>query len=56
MRTSDGHVAQAFRWSDPDDDRDPQEVLTSDGLHFNDAVGDPEQKLDAEDLLALLIE
>ena len=50
----DGRIADAFVWSDPDDTRDPKEVLEAEGVRFIHGVADPEQKLDAEDLLALI--
>ncbi len=36
--SSDGSVSYAFQWTDPDDDRDPVEVLTGEGIEF-DEVG-----------------
>jgi len=56
VMTSDGRVAQGFRWSDPDDHRAPREVLEEEGIHFIGTAADPEQRLDTEDLLGLLRE
>lgn len=54
--TADGRVAKKFRWSDPDDHRDPRELLGAEGIQFAGRIADPEQRLDAEDLLALVRE
>ncbi|GAP79452.1 hypothetical protein Y09_2300 [Brachybacterium sp. SW0106-09] len=51
--TSDGRVAEAFRWRDASDGRDPKDVLSREGVSFAGATADPEQKVDAEELLAL---
>lgn len=51
--TSDGRVADGFRWSDPEDSRDPQSVLEDEGVIFSGAVADPEQKADTEELVEL---
>jgi uncharacterized protein with ParB-like and HNH nuclease domain len=52
--TWDGHIAEGFAWTDPADERNPKEVLESEGVRFVDGVADPEQRMLAEDLLALL--
>jgi uncharacterized protein with ParB-like and HNH nuclease domain/alkylated DNA nucleotide flippase Atl1 len=52
--TSEGRVAEAFRWSDPSDSRDPREVLEEEGVVFTGTIADPEQKVGAEELLALV--
>jgi len=49
-----GRIAEGFAWSDPAETRTPQDVLKSEGLRFTNHVADPEQKLLAEDLLALV--
>lgn len=54
--TWDGHLAEGFAWTDPNDDRDPKAVLESEGIVFKNGVADPEQKLGTEDLLALVDE
>lgn len=51
---ADGRVAPGFRWTSSDDDRDPREVLVAEGVTFDGAVADPEQRLEVEDLLGLL--
>lgn len=48
----DGAVAEEFRWHDPADDRDPIDVLRSEGINITDGHADPEQQLAVEDLLA----
>lgn len=50
----DGRIAQGFAWSDPDDQRDPVAVLAEEGVLFVDGVASSDQKLVAEDLLALI--
>jgi alkylated DNA nucleotide flippase Atl1 len=52
--TWDGRLAEGFAWTDPDDDRDPRDVLEAEGIHFIGVAAEPEQKLAVEDLLALL--
>lgn len=54
--TWDGRVADGFTWSDPNDDRNPKDVLEAEGVIFKGGVADPEQKLVSEDLLALVDE
>lgn len=48
----DGSVSASFRWSDPDDDRDPQTVLESERIKFTNKVADPARKLSVEQLIA----
>lgn len=50
----DGRIADGFAWSDPNDTRDPKDVLQAEGVQFTHGVADPEQKLDTEDLLGLV--
>lgn len=52
--TWDGRIAEGFAWTDPNDRRDPKDVLTAEGLSFVNGVADHEAKLVAEDLLALI--
>jgi len=52
--TWDGHIADGFSWGDPNDTRDPKDVLESEGVSFSTGVADPEAKLVVEDLLALV--
>jgi alkylated DNA nucleotide flippase Atl1 len=54
--TSEGRVAPGFSWSDKSDDRDPEQLLREEGVHFVDGVADPAQKLDSEALNALVVE
>lgn len=54
--TWDGKVSEGFAWSDPDDARDPVALLEVEGITFIDGAADPEVKLAAEDLLALVDE
>lgn len=51
--TSDGRVADRFRWNDAADDRDPKHILETEGVTFIGVVADPEQKVDAEELVEL---
>jgi alkylated DNA nucleotide flippase Atl1 len=50
---SDGSVAEDFRWSDPDDRRDPAELLRAEGV-FVDGKPDPARELSSDDLQALI--
>ena len=52
--TWNGHLAEGFEWSDPNDSRDPKAVLESEGISFDGGAADPAAKLSLEDLLALL--
>lgn len=52
--TWDGRVADGFAWSDPTDVRNPQSVLEGEGVRFHEGAADPDSKLAAEDLLALV--
>jgi alkylated DNA nucleotide flippase Atl1 len=52
--TWDGRIADGFAWTDPNDTRDPKDVLEAEGVRFIDGLADPEQKLGTEDLLALV--
>jgi len=54
VMTFEGRVADGFAWTDPDDHRDPIDVLVNEGVRFEDGKADPEQRLEEEDLLALL--
>lgn len=51
--TSDGQIAEAFAWTDPEDHRDPGEVLQGEGLAFIDGNADPYKRLTSESLVAL---
>ena len=51
--TGDGTVAPNFRWSDPDDDRDPMEMLRAEGALVN-GKPDPALELSSDDLQVLI--
>jgi alkylated DNA nucleotide flippase Atl1 len=50
---SDGTVARSFRWTDPDDGRDPTAMLRQEGAYLNGAPN-PERELSSDDLQALV--
>jgi uncharacterized protein with ParB-like and HNH nuclease domain/alkylated DNA nucleotide flippase Atl1 len=53
--TSEGRVAEAFRWSDPADDRDIHAVLETEGVRFGpDTRAAPSQRLRSDDLADLI--
>ena len=52
---SDGTVAPNFRWSTPNDQRDPMEMLEAEGALVN-GVPDPTRELTSDDLQALIEE
>ncbi|HEV2069660.1 MAG TPA: DUF262 domain-containing protein [Acidimicrobiales bacterium] len=52
--TWDGRIADGFAWSDPNDKRDPKDILEAEGVRIIGGFADPEQKLGTEDLLALV--
>ncbi|MPZ88737.1 MAG: hypothetical protein GEU81_11820 [Nitriliruptorales bacterium] len=53
--TSEGHVAEAFRWSDPHDERDIHAVLEAESVRFDtDRRADPGQRLRSDDLADLI--
>lgn len=53
--TADGRVADGFRWSDPEDDRNVHEVLRDEGVSFDsDQRADQSQRLRGEDLADLI--
>jgi alkylated DNA nucleotide flippase Atl1 len=55
--TADGRVAGAFRWSDPADTRDVNEVLKDEGIRFGpDLRADQSQRLRSEELADLIDE
>lgn len=51
--SSDGTVASEFRWTDPEDERDPVEMLRSEGA-LVDGRPDPARRLNAVELEALV--
>ena len=52
IRSGDGTVAPNFRWSGPDDDRDPMEMLRAEGALVN-GKPDPALELSSDDLKSL---
>lgn len=52
--TWDGRVAENFHWLDPEDDRNPSEILRTEGVRIDDHTADMEQQLVVEDLLAVV--
>jgi uncharacterized protein with ParB-like and HNH nuclease domain/alkylated DNA nucleotide flippase Atl1 len=52
----DGRVAESFRWGSSDEIRHPSEILTDEGVRFDDKHADKTQQLQTEDLLALVDE
>jgi uncharacterized protein with ParB-like and HNH nuclease domain/alkylated DNA nucleotide flippase Atl1 len=52
--TWDGRVADSFRWSSSDEKRHPSEILTNEGIRFEDRHADKAQQLLLEDLLSLV--
>ena len=53
---SGGTVSSDFAWSDPDDTRDPMDLLMGEGVSFTDSKADPTRELSADDLAALIAE
>ena len=52
-----GHISPDFRWTDPERAEDPRDVLTTEGIRFDEwSRADPEQRMSAEELAALLSE
>jgi alkylated DNA nucleotide flippase Atl1 len=52
--TSDGRVADSFRWSDPGDSRDPEEMLRAEGVSFDGGRADPGKRLTSDALAELV--
>jgi alkylated DNA nucleotide flippase Atl1 len=53
--TKDGAVSSGFHWNDPSDTRDPIDVLSSEGVVFNEAGrASPSQRLSASELHSLV--
>jgi alkylated DNA nucleotide flippase Atl1 len=51
--THHGQVAKAFTWSDPEDHRDPADMLRAEGVRFDNGA-DPAKRLSSDDLTALV--
>lgn len=54
--TTDGRVADAFRWADPDDHRDPAQMLRAEQVPFQGDRAAPTHRLSSDDLTALVAE
>lgn len=54
--TSDGSVSRGFNWGDEGDTRDVHEVLTAEGIAFDDGHAAAGQHLSVEELAALIEE
>jgi alkylated DNA nucleotide flippase Atl1 len=54
--THHGRVAPAFAWPDPDDHRDPEQMLRAEGVAFPDGKADASKRLTSDDLTALVNE
>ncbi|MEU7993575.1 GmrSD restriction endonuclease domain-containing protein [Rothia amarae] len=54
--TWDGRVSDDFHWLEEDDDRNPVDLLTAEGVEIVDGKADPEQQLDSAELLKLVQE
>lgn len=53
--SSTGRLVRNFHWDDPDDDRDPVDVLRAEGVILDQSgVADPNQRMDSRDLAQLL--
>lgn len=50
---TDGRPRPNFAWSDPTDQRTPEQALTDEGVRFTNGAADPGQRLATEELLAL---
>lgn len=50
---SNGTVSPSFAWTDPDDTRNPIDMLEAEGLSFNNGKADKTRALTADDLAAL---
>lgn len=54
--THHSRVAPSFAWSDPNDRRDPEQMLEAEGVSFADGRADPHKRLASDDLSALVAE
>lgn len=52
--THGGRVAEAFRWADPKDRRDPTGMLRDEGVHFIDGQADKSKRLTSDELVKLV--
>ncbi|MDO8108325.1 MGMT family protein [Isoptericola sp. b441] len=51
---ADGRVSETFAWTDPDDHREPRDLLRAEGLHFDGRQADPRQRLTSAELEELV--
>ena len=52
-----GHISPDFRWPDPQRTDDPRDVLTAEGIRFDEwSRADQEQRMTADDLAAMIAE
>lgn len=51
--TADGQVAPTFRWSDPNDTRNPRDVLEQEGIAFINDKANPDRQLGGDELVDL---
>jgi alkylated DNA nucleotide flippase Atl1 len=49
-----GQISGNFRWYDPEDARDPRQVLEEEGVRFIEGHADPAQRVTANELAALV--
>ncbi len=54
--THHARVAPNFAWTDPDDHRDPGQMLQAEGVSFTEGKADPAKRLTSDDLTALVAE
>ena len=47
---ADGRVRPNFAWSDPTDDRKPEDLLREEGIEVTDGVAGPAHRLTSEEL------
>jgi alkylated DNA nucleotide flippase Atl1 len=52
--STDGSISAGFHWADPDDSRSVATVLRAEGIEFEAEHASPEQRLDAEEIAALV--
>jgi alkylated DNA nucleotide flippase Atl1 len=52
--SADSSVSPAFHWHDPGDDRNVQEVLTAEGVDFEDARASHAQRITSNELASLI--
>jgi hypothetical protein len=53
---SDGRVRPDFAWTDESDERDPEELLRSEGvhIHIHNGIAEAAQRLGSSDLMDLV--